>query len=412
MHAFTNNVFLDYRSNVLKYTLVQYLFQGKEHAVDVILPHGNGKQKKPYHRILSSTRDALKRRSSNETPKQILDKVYISVGDVTKARSIGELPRGPADLYNARFSSKKQSLKNKEVEGINGIWALLEKAKREEEISSDAIFIRECRVHPDFLAILATNRQLDDLKRFCTNPNDFCIFGVDPTFNIFEENVSLTVTTYRNLRLHNKTTNTPPVFIGPLLMHQHKDWKTYARFGNFLTTECSELEGLLACGTDGERALIDGLKRSFRYALFLRCFLHFRDNLRRELKKRGLATNAIEDFITEIFGKQQGNIMYQGLVDCSLEEEFDVKLAGLKEKWDARETDCGRSNKDGLSFYEWFRKEKVTENMSKTLRGKTYYVMKTILHVRKRYFHMTFDLRKDTCDFCMNVLFRASLLQS
>lgn len=353
------NFRLDYRGNVLKYTLVQYPFQGKEHSVDVILPHGNAKQKKSYHCILASTRDALKRSSSKETPKQILDKVYSSVGDVTKARSIGELPRGPTDLYNARFSSKQKSTENNELEGINGIWALLEKAKREEEISSDAVFIRECRVHPDFLAILATNRHLDDLKRFCTNPNDFCIFGVDPTFNIFEDNISLTVTTYRNLKLHKKTTNKPPVFIGPLLIHQHKDWKTYARFGNFLTTECSELEGLLACGTDGEKALINGLKRNFRFALFLRCFVHFRDNLRRELKKRGLTTNTIEEFITEIFGKQQGSTMYQGLVDCNSEEEFDAKLDGLKEKWDEQENECGRSNNDGLSFYEWFRKEKV-----------------------------------------------------
>ena len=106
---------------MLKYTLVQYLFQGNEHAVDVILPHGNAKQKKPYHRILASTRDALKKSSSKETPKQVLDKVYSSVGDVTKARSIGELPRGPSDLYNARFSSKRKSLRNNGMGEINGI---------------------------------------------------------------------------------------------------------------------------------------------------------------------------------------------------------------------------------------------------------------------------------------------------
>jgi hypothetical protein len=59
--------------------------------------------------------------------------------------------------------------------------------------------------------------------------------------------------------------------------------------------------------------------------------------------------------------------MHQGLVDCNSEEEFDVKLTGLKQKWDARETECGRSNKGGVSFYEWFCKEKVS------FREKTYY---------------------------------------
>ena len=96
--------------------------------------------------------------------------------------------------------------------------------------------------------------------------------------------------------------------------------------------------------------MIDGLKRNFRFALFLRCFIHFRDNLRRELKRRGLPNKTIEEFITEIFGKQQGNTMHQGLVDCNSEEEFDVKLTGLKQKWDAQETECGRSYKGGVSF--------------------------------------------------------------
>jgi hypothetical protein len=63
----------------------------------------------------------IKKSSSKETPKQVLDKVYSSVGDVTKARSIGELPRGPTDLYNMRFSSKRKSLRNNGMGEINGI---------------------------------------------------------------------------------------------------------------------------------------------------------------------------------------------------------------------------------------------------------------------------------------------------
>ena len=55
----------------------------------------------------------------------------------------------------------------------------------------------------------------------------------------------------------------PPVFIGPLLIHQHNDWKTYSRFANFLIAEKMELDALLACGTDGEKALLDGFQRNF-----------------------------------------------------------------------------------------------------------------------------------------------------
>ena len=152
---------LDYRGNVLKYTLVQYLFQGKEHAVDVILPHGNAKRKKPYHHILASTRDALKISSSKETPKQVLDKVYSSVGDVTKACSIGQLPRGPTDLYNARFSSKQKSLKDNEVEGINGIWALLEK-KNLLVMQSSLESVESIQIFSRFLQQIASLMTLSD----------------------------------------------------------------------------------------------------------------------------------------------------------------------------------------------------------------------------------------------------------
>ena len=314
--------------------------------------------------MLSSTRQKLKISAHTEkvTPKTVLDQAYCSAGDVTNARSIGKLPRGPRDVYNARFSSKKSTShqsKNGDVQEVHGTWSLLEKAKREEESSPNSVFIRECRVHPDFLVVLASNRQLEDLKTFCTNPNDFCVFGVDPTFNIFEENISLTVTTYRNLKLDHKSTSKPPVFIGPLLMHQHKDWKAYSRFANLLTTECPELEGILACGTDGERALIDGFKRNFRLAVFLRCFSHFKDNIKRELKTRGFSTNAIQAFIAEIFGKQEENIKYQGLVVCDTMEEFESKLAGLQNRWNEREVEHGQSNEGASSFYTWFSKEKV-----------------------------------------------------
>ena len=178
---------------------------------------------------------------------------------VTEGRSLGQLPRGPRDVYNARFAAKKETKfgqneqKSANINEVQGIWQLLEKAKREEEEGNDAT-IRECRIHQDFLAVLASNRQLQELKHFCTNAGEFCVRGVDPTFNIFEENIRLTVMIYRNLKLHHNATKQSPLFIGPLLMHQRKDWKTYSRFANSLIAECPDLEGVLACGTDGEKA--------------------------------------------------------------------------------------------------------------------------------------------------------------
>ena len=117
--------------------------------------------------------------------------------------------------------------------------------------------------------------------------------------------------------------------------------------------------GVLACGRDGERALIDGFKCNFRLAVFLRCFSHFKDNIKRELEIRGFSTSAIQAFIAEIFGKQEENIKYQGLVDCDTMEEFESKLAGLQNRWNEREVEHGQSNEGACSFHTWFCKEKV-----------------------------------------------------
>jgi hypothetical protein len=60
----------------------------------------------------------------------------------------------------------------------------------------------------------------------------------------------------------------------------------------------------------------------------------------------------------EIFGKQEEEVKYEGLVDCSSEEEFQFKLESLEECWNAMEADCGISTRSG-TFYKWFCKEKV-----------------------------------------------------
>ena len=121
---------------------------------------------------------------------------------------MNELPRGPSDLYNARHAAKKVTLSDSHLLSKQGsasenssdeMSMLLQKAKRNKSIAK-SIFIRECRVHPDFLVVLASDRQLEELVQFCTNPEEFSIFCADPTFKIFEENISLTVTTCRNVK--------------------------------------------------------------------------------------------------------------------------------------------------------------------------------------------------------------------
>ena len=46
------------------------------------------------------------------------------------------------------------------------------------------------------MMVLALDWTIDDLVRFCTNGDEFCVLGFDPTFNLGSFDV--TVTTYYN----------------------------------------------------------------------------------------------------------------------------------------------------------------------------------------------------------------------
>ena len=69
-----------------------------------------------------------------------------------------------------------------------------------------------------------------------------------------------------------------------------------------------EIAALIACGTDGEKAIIDVFQRNASYAIFLRCFIHCKRNIEEHLKKCGFSAESKQLFLEEIFGKQENTI--------------------------------------------------------------------------------------------------------
>ena len=74
------------------YSLVQYLFEHKEHNVIKLLPYGNSKKKHPYCQLLKDSKTSAKK------PKPYLHEVYRSSRDICFARSLSELFRGLRDI--------------------------------------------------------------------------------------------------------------------------------------------------------------------------------------------------------------------------------------------------------------------------------------------------------------------------
>ena len=86
-------------------------------------------------------------------------------------------------------------------------------------------FIRDVKCLRQPAAIVATERQLNDLVHFCTAPGNFSILTIDPTFCL--EDFDVTLITYRHQMLISKQGNQHPAIIGPVMIHCKKTFSTY-----------------------------------------------------------------------------------------------------------------------------------------------------------------------------------------
>ena len=57
-----------------------------------------------------------------------------------------------------------------------------------------------------------------------------------------------------------------------------------------------------------------------------------KDNIKRELERRGILQAEKKAILNEIFGKQEDEVKYEGLVDCNDEDEFTSKLEALENR--------------------------------------------------------------------------------
>lgn len=95
---------------------------------------------------------------------------------------------------------------------------LMEMLKHENRDAEKA-FGRNAETASDPCVVLTMNQQMRDVQRFCRNPAQFSVLGVDPTFNFGKFYV--TVTTYKHLLLRTRH-GKDHVWIGPVLVHHKK----------------------------------------------------------------------------------------------------------------------------------------------------------------------------------------------
>ena len=95
-------------------------------------------------------------------------------------------------------------------------------------------FVREVKAAPEPAVVMAYDRQLDDLVKFCSTASGYerSILTVDPTFSLGD--FECTPITYRHLLLVSQRYLTSPIFVAPILIHYRKNFASFLFFASSL----------------------------------------------------------------------------------------------------------------------------------------------------------------------------------
>lgn len=289
--------------------MVQYIFDGEEHEITPS-PHGNSRQKQAggYIRTKPSILKRVKEVAETSGPRGTYHRVSEESGGYLGASAASDLPRNRTQAKNCRAKTKQITSMKK----VDSLAVLLQECKRQQLSQGKDPFIRDVSAAPELRCVLCYDWQLNEIEQFCTDPQNFVIFSADPTFNL--GNFNLTVTTYRNLKVVTRREGHHPLIIGSLLISQTKTTESYDYFFGKLTSLNKNIKNVLAIGTDGEEALISAMKNSMCYAIHLRCFGHFRENCKLQLRKSNVSDTAQNTFLDDVLGKKSGEIYEKGML--------------------------------------------------------------------------------------------------
>lgn len=152
---------------------LQYKFKAEQHEINNP-PHKNSKSSTPYKRTHPSTMQRIKEVAKAHKPSSSFELVdsEMEKGDYA---GIGKLPRSKRQVSDVRkklFASKH----------TDDLAVMMERCKCTE--TGEAQFVRAVQAAPQPICVLATNLELKQVQLCCTDPENFSVLSVDPTFNL------------------------------------------------------------------------------------------------------------------------------------------------------------------------------------------------------------------------------------
>ncbi|XP_071490395.1 uncharacterized protein [Diadema antillarum] len=332
--------------------MVRYEWKGEKTEL-IISPHGNEKHsERPYIRSKKELLQNLKS-SHCSSAQKVVDDYYEKEGG-SDLHSFASVPR-----------DRKQVYRHGSVKAKSSDFSELLKMNLKGDFVKSVEFCHEKGSGSMPRCVLYTDKQAEDMRRNVCEKGKVLVF--DSTFDCGP--MYLTIASYRHDNFVNRSNDRSVLMPGAILIHGRRDFETYRYFGNELSKGLQHTS-VQFYGTDGEIALQKGIAAtsSFKDSSHLHCMLHHKRNCEAKLAKLGVRRNA-RRIVRSIYGEQVDGTRYEGLADCSTEEEYELQLAAWAPQWDALETEeSGRE----AEFSTWFRRFKsadVKTSMLKPLRN-------------------------------------------
>ena len=142
-------------------------------------------------------------------------------------------------------------------------------------------FVQDVTCAPEPMALLCCEQQMNDHVRFCCDPFEFSVLGIDLNFNLGEFSVIPAV--YRHLLVENSA-GCFPLMLGPMLVHHRKEFYSYNYYLSTLVGLNQQAAAVKAIGTDGEKTLVDAALQNFPQAAHVHCFRHLQQNVEMHLR--------------------------------------------------------------------------------------------------------------------------------
>ena len=283
-----------------------------------VMSHGNSRNPnaRSYNRTKSSVFSAIGKHVKTSTPRETFNKLS-AAGD-----SEADRPRNLKQVSDKKnYDKKKKKLPHTHQKNIADHFQHINNIVHTHPLVHDVIYSKD---HvPSF--ILYTDEQIKDVKRFCASDNtaETTVLDVDKTYNLSQLHV--TVTTFKNIALLRQSTNTHPLFLGPILIHGNSDFSTFSRFFETLKRELIDAPSSPIFGSDEERAQTKAIKHSFPDSHLLSCVRHLKSiTINYLTDKVGVTSDVRLEITNSIYGE---NSMAGATDDIIFEIRRDRTLA-------------------------------------------------------------------------------------